>query len=130
MQLILLGDGAVGKTSLLKMYSEKEFTDSHMATIGLDCVSCSFKAPSGVSVPVKIWDTAGQERFKSITETFYRQANGIIILFDVTNQQTMLNVKNWLQAINQHADVGVVKVLVGNKIDLDEERQIDIKTGE
>jgi Ras-related protein Rab-8A len=56
-----------------------------MATIGLDCVSTTYKAPSGKNVLVKIWDTAGQERFRSITEGFYRQANGVVVVFDVTN---------------------------------------------
>ena len=58
-QVIILGDGAVGKTSLLKMYQDKQFTQSHMATIGLDYVSSSYKAPKGEDIAVKIWDTAG-----------------------------------------------------------------------
>ena len=59
MQVIILGDGAVGKTSVLKMYQEKQFTQSHMATIGLDYVSTAYKAPTGEDIAVKIWDTAG-----------------------------------------------------------------------
>mmetsp|Transcript_10667 Transcript_10667/g.10780 ORF Transcript_10667/g.10780 Transcript_10667/m.10780 type:complete len:180 (-) Transcript_10667:120-659(-) len=123
-QIIILGDGAVGKTSLLKMYSEKEFTQSHMATIGLDYVSTTYKSPGGEDIAVKIWDTAGQERFKTITYSFYKQANGVIVTFDMTNQLSFNNVKTWLESIYQHADPNIVKVMVGNKLDLEDERKV------
>jgi small GTP-binding protein len=105
-------------------YSEKQFTESHMATIGLDCVSTTYAAPSGRNVMVKIWDTAGQERFRSITETFYRQANGVIVVFDISNALSFANVKTWLESIHQHAERGIYKVLVGNKCDLEDERKV------
>ena len=105
-------------------YSEKQFTQSHMATIGLDYVSTTYRAPSSEEIPVKIWDTAGQERFKTITYSFYKQANGVIVAFDVTSQLTFTNVKTWLESIYQHADPSIVKVLVGNKIDLEDERKV------
>jgi small GTP-binding protein len=73
-------------------------------------------------ISVKIWDTAGQERFRTITYSFYKQANGVLVTFDVTNRQTFSNVKNWLESIYQHADPSIGKVLVGNKIDLVNER--------
>lgn len=95
-----------------------------MATIGLDYVSTSYKTKSEEEIPVKIWDTAGQERFKTITYSFYKQANGVIVAFDVTSQLTFTNVKTWLESIYQHADPSIVKVLVGNKIDLVDERKV------
>ena len=95
-----------------------------MATIGLDYVNTTFKTPQGESISVKIWDTAGQERFRTITYSFYKQANGVIITFDVTNRQTFNNVKNWLESIYMHADPSIVKALVGNKIDLKDQRQV------
>jgi len=91
-----------------------------MATIGLDYVSTSYKSPKGEDIAVKIWDTAGQERFRTITYSFYKQANGVIVAFDVTNQTSFTNVKNWLQSIYEHADPSIVKALVGNKIDLED----------
>lgn len=91
-----------------------------MATIGLDYVSSSYKSPKGEDIAVKIWDTAGQERFRTITYSFYKQANGVIVTFDVTNATSFNNVKNWLESIYQHADPNIVKALVGNKIDLDD----------
>ncbi len=133
----------MGKTSLLKMYniilklrgpvrfnpsiyrySEKQFTQSHMATIGLDYVSTTYKSPKGEDIAVKIWDTAGQERFKTITYSFYKQANGVIVTFDITNSTSFANVKTWLESIYQHADPSITKVLVGNKTDLEEDRKV------
>ena len=70
-----------------------------MATIGLDYVSSNFKSPKGDDIAVKIWDTAGQERFRTITYSFYKQANGVILTFDVTSKQTFSNIKNWLDSI-------------------------------
>ena len=84
-QIIILGDDAVGKTSLLRMYSEKKYSPIHLPTIGLDFVTNNYKSPDGDNILVKIWDTAGQERFKTITYTFYKQANGVIVTFDITN---------------------------------------------
>lgn len=96
-----------------------------MATIGLDYVSTTFKTPkAGDDIAVKIWDTAGQERFRTITYSFYKQANGVIVCFDVTNQTSFTNIKNWLESIYQHADPNIVKALVGNKIDLEDQRVV------
>lgn len=81
------------------------------------------------SYDVKIWDTAGQERFKTITYQFYRQANGMIIAFDITKQESFENVKTWMNSIYKHADPSIAKVLVGNKIDLEEERVVSKSEG-
>ena len=72
------------------------------------------------SFTVKIWDTPGQERFKNITYQFYRQVNGMIIVFDITNLESFKNVKTWMNSIYQHADSSIVKVLVGNKIEYED----------
>ena len=101
-----------------------------MATIGLDYVSTTYKSPKGEDIPVKIWDTAGQERFKTITYSFYKQANGVIVAFDITNQLSFTNVKTWLDSIYLHADPNIVKVLVGNKIDLEDERKVSREEGQ
>lgn len=105
-------------------YQDKQFTQSHMATIGLDYVSSTYKSPKGEDIAVKIWDTAGQERFRTITYSFYKQANGVIVTFDITNPTSFNNVKNWLESIYQHADPSIVKALVGNKIDLADQRAV------
>ena len=73
---------------------------------------------------VKIWDTAGQERFRTLTLTFYKQAQGVILAFDVTNITSFKNVKMWIESIYQYAEDGVAKILVGNKIDMVDERKV------
>jgi small GTP-binding protein len=95
-----------------------------MATIGLDYFNTTYKSPSGDNLPVKIWDTAGQDRFRTITYSFYRQANGVIVTFDLTNRDSFANVKTWLQSIYDHADPSIQKVLVGNKVDLEDKREV------
>ena len=125
--IMMIGDGAVGKTSLLNMYSEGIFSTSHMATLGLDYVNKDFTpsdSSTGSKMAVKIWDTAGQERFRTLTLSFYKQAHGVILCYDVTNANSFKNVKGWLESINKHAAENISKILVGNKIDMVDDRKI------
>ena len=124
MQLITLGDSTVGKTSILEMYQNKQFKENNITTIGVEFYSNTYIAPTGETVNVKIWDTAGQDRFRSMTQSFYRQGNGVIMVFDITSENSFKNVKTWLESIYQHADVNIVKVLIGNKADLADLRQV------
>ncbi len=75
-------------------------------------------------MPVVFWDTAGQERFRTITYNFYRNANGVILVYDVSKRKTFENIKGWLISINEHASENIFKMLVANKIDLVEERDV------
>ena len=103
--IIVLGDGAVGKTCLLKRYAQGEFIESHMATLGLDYVSKNFQPKgSDQELQAKIWDTAGQDRFRTLTHSFYRQAQGVIVAFDLTNEESFKNVRMWMESISEHAD--------------------------
>ena len=79
---------------------------------------------------MKIWDTAGQERFKTLTQSFYRRADGVVISFDVTDKQTFQNVRSWVESINAHAAKNAARVLVGNKIDLEGEREVSREEAE
>ena len=92
--------------------------------IGLDYISTKYETPEGKSIDVKIWDTAGQERFKTITYSFYKRAQGVLIAFDVTNRESFENVKNWVDSIENYAKEDIQKVLIGNKIDLTEQRKV------
>ena len=99
-QLIILGDGAIGKTSMINQYTKKIFSDDHLTTLGLDFGTKQYKTKTdNVQIPVKIWDTAGQERFRTITYSFYRKADGIIISFDVTDERTFKNIETWMESI-------------------------------
>ena len=113
---------------MIKMYAEKKFQPSHMATLGLDFVSKNYKPPgSDKEMQVKIWDTAGQERFRTLTLSFYKQAHGIIIAFDVTNEDSFRSVRTWLESIHQHAPANVAMLMVGNKCDLANDRKVSMQ---
>jgi Ras-related protein Rab-8A len=110
----------VGKSCLLLRYSDDSFTSSFITTIGID-----FKIKSiliGESkVKLQIWDTAGQERFRTITTAYYRGAMGILLVYDVSDENSFVNVRNWMRQIDQNAAENVNRVLIGNKADVDSE---------
>ena len=120
-KILLLGDSTVGKTCFLLRYMDETFIDSHMATIGLDYRLKTMILGEQKIVKVQLWDTAGQDKFRAITRNYYKGANGIILIYDVTNLQTFENVKNWITQIREEANKNVVIFLAGNKADLPEE---------
>ena len=120
-----MGDGSVGKTSIIKQFNDQKFNEEHITTLGLDYVSKKYTSKAhGQTYTIKIWDTAGQERFKTLTYAFYKKADGVIIAYDITEKRTFDSVTNWIESINQHAGQNVGKILVGNKVDLDEQRAV------
>ena len=126
-KVLLLGDSTVGKTCFLLRYCDKTFQEAHLSTIGLDYRLKNMTLNSGKKIKLQIWDTAGQDRFRAITKNYYKGANGIIIIYDVTNLQTYENVKMWITQIREEANPNVVIYLAGNKIDVDEEEKV-VKT--
>lgn len=105
------------------------YNETHVSTIGVD-----FKIQTihlnNRTIKLQIWDTAGQERFRSITSSYYRGAHGIVVVFDVANKDSFSNVKSWLQEIDRFATNDVQKLLVGNKIDLEEGRKVTEEEGQ
>ena len=128
-KVLLLGDSSVGKTCFLLRYCDKSFQDAHLSTIGLDYRLKTMTLKSGKNIKLQIWDTAGQDRFRAITKNYYKGANGIILIYDVTNVQTFENVKNWISQIKEEANPNVVIYLAGNKIDIPQEERA-VKTEE
>eukprot|EP00164_Ancoracysta_twista_P000281 GFYU01000397.1.p1 GENE.GFYU01000397.1~~GFYU01000397.1.p1 ORF type:complete len:205 (+),score=66.19 GFYU01000397.1:206-820(+) len=128
-KLLLIGDSGVGKSCLLLRFSDDSFTPSFITTIGID-----FKIRTidmdGKRIKLQIWDTAGQERFRTITTAYYRGAMGILLVYDVTDEQTFLNVRNWIRNIEQHASDNVNKILVGNKCDLVDKKVVETTRGQ
>ena len=96
----MLGDSASGKTKLINSYTDNKFSDEHLTKLGLDFATKKYTTQcDGRDIPVKIWDTAGQERFRTITYSFYRRAEGIVILFGVNDEQSFKSIENWVESI-------------------------------
>ena len=123
-KLLLIGDSGVGKSCLLLRFADDTYTESYISTIGVDFKIRTMEI-EGKTVKLQIWDTAGQERFRTITSSYYRGAHGIIVVYDVTDQTSFKNVRQWLQEIDRYACENVTKILVGNKCDLISKRVVD-----
>ena len=122
-KLLLIGDSGVGKSCLLLRFADDTYTESYISTIGVDFKIRTIEL-DGKTIKLQIWDTAGQERFRTITSSYYRGAHGIIVVFDVTDQESFNNVKQWLHEIDRYACANVKKLLVGNKCDLASKRAV------
>lgn len=120
-QLLIIGNSSVGKTSLLVRYTTNNFNSNHIATLGIDYYTKDEKI-NDKFIRVKIWDTAGQERYKSLAYSFFRNAHGLILVYDVSNRESFEDLKSWINNIQSNLmnnEVNIVKMIVGNKIDLD-----------
>merc|ERR1711934_713226 len=128
-KLLLIGDSGVGKSCLLCRYSDDVFNNKFITTIGIDFKIRTIEL-DGKKIKLQIWDTAGQERFRTITQAYYRGAMGILLVYDVTDDKSFQNIRAWMRNIEQHANNEVVKVLLGNKCDMDMKRAVDSAKGE
>ena len=109
---------------MIKQYMDMKFDEDHITTLGLDYATKAYKTKDGKDVTVKIWDTAGQDRFKTLTYSFYKKADGVIVAYDITEERTFESITGWMDSINQYAQEGIAKILVGNKVDLDDRRTV------
>ncbi|XP_019188540.1 PREDICTED: ras-related protein RIC1-like [Ipomoea nil] len=126
-KLLLIGDSGVGKSCLLLRFADNTYLDSYISTIGVDFKIRTVEQ-EGKIIKLQIWDTAGQERFRTITSSYYRGAHGIIVVYDVTDEDSFKNIKQWLNEINRYASETVNKLLVGNKCDLASTRAVSYET--
>ena len=123
-KVILIGNSAVGKTSLFKKITTGQFSEKNISTIGMDKKTLEVEIESNGKKPVEISlvDTAGQERFRAITKNYFKESDGILLLYDVTNLESFKNVEIWIESIHEslgnHKDSKYVIFLIGNKIDL------------
>ncbi|KAK5876465.1 hypothetical protein CesoFtcFv8_025818 [Champsocephalus esox] len=128
-KVVLVGNSSVGKTSLLRSFCEGRFHPSTTATVGVD-YSVKTLTLDNMQVAMQLWDTAGQERYRSITKQFFRKADGVVVMFDVTVQESFKAVKPWLTNVQEAAEEGIPILLLGNKMDMDAERQVSFKEAE
>jgi len=115
-KLVLIGDSGVGKSCLLLRFADDAFTESFISTIGVDFRFRTVKI-ADKTVKLQIWDTAGQERFRTITSAYYRGADGIIMVYDVTHRESFEHVREWLKEVERYAAPETCKLLIGNKSD-------------
>eukprot|EP01029_Cantina_marsupialis_P021444 TRINITY_DN512_c0_g1_i1.p1 TRINITY_DN512_c0_g1~~TRINITY_DN512_c0_g1_i1.p1 ORF type:complete len:202 (-),score=28.51 TRINITY_DN512_c0_g1_i1:160-765(-) len=123
-KLVIIGDSAVGKTSIVQRFIDNSFDEDGSPTIGVD-FGVKYLDISGKRIKTTIWDTAGQERFRTVTSSYYKGAQGVILVYDVTRRQTFQNIQSWLDEIDTYASNRLVKLLVCNKIDLKERTAVD-----
>ncbi|CAF1248153.1 unnamed protein product [Rotaria sp. Silwood1] len=116
-KILIIGESSVGKSSLMTRFVDDTFQSAFVSTIGVD-----FKVRTLMidehPCQVQIWDTAGQERFRVITTTYYRDASGVLIVYDVTNAESFSRIRRWIEEINKYCDENIPKVLIGNKDDI------------
>ncbi|KAI0982842.1 hypothetical protein GJ496_003718 [Pomphorhynchus laevis] len=129
LKILVIGSSFVGKSTLLRRFIDDEFDESINPTIGVDFKTKNIEI-NKVHVCLKLWDTAGSEKFQSLTPSYYRNAQGVILVYDVTRKQTFEDLQKWLDECNVYLDQNdCVKILVGNKIDLIEQRLIHRNDG-
>lgn len=122
LKILILGDSSVGKTSLLLKYTDGYFPTIYVATIGVEYKIKKITI-NNININLQIWDTAGQERFRSITQSFIKGADGILYVYDITQKKTFDDLKTWISQSEESAE-GFKKIIVGNKVDLEDERVI------
>ncbi|XP_017747917.1 PREDICTED: ras-related protein Rab-15 isoform X1 [Rhinopithecus bieti] len=157
-RLLLIGDSGVGKTCLLCRFTDNEFHSSHISTIGgagagrrgeeerryggaariefpgQSWEGVDFKMKTievdGIKVRIQIWDTAGQERYQTITKQYYRRAQGIFLVYDISSERSYQHIMKWVSDVDEYAPEGVQKILIGNKADEEQKRQVGREQGQ
>ena len=117
-KIILLGDVSVGKTAILNRYIDGKFDNNYSCTINVQTKTKEISLNQEISAEMTIWDTCGEEKFRALTRQYYRDTHGILLIFDLNNGKTFLNLKTWLKDIKEVAPKNVIIILIGNKLDI------------
>ena len=127
-KLILIGDSSVGKSNILLKYLKGEFDKNSKATVGVEFGTKNIMI-NNKKIKIQIWDTAGQERYRSITSAYYKGAKGALIVYDITRKNTFDNIDKWISDLKLNGDKNICILIVGNKSDLNEQREVDEELG-
>ena len=127
-KMIIIGNSGVGKSCLMRRVTTNEFSEDHEVTVGVEFGSLLVKMEETV-LKLQIWDTAGQERFKTITSSYYKGAHGIIVTYDITDRESFSAIENWMNEVEKHASDNISRILVGNKSDMIDAKQISSNEG-
>jgi len=130
LKIIIIGNSAAGKTSLLMRFAEQYFSESFSATIGVDYKMRTCTLNNGKSVNLQIWDTAGQEKFRTIVTSYWRGADAALFVFDLTDLDSFHAIKTWALDAERYGKPSLQKLVVGNKADLTKNRVVTRQMGE
>ena len=129
LKFIILGDSSVGKTNILSAFKDGTFNDKLEPSIGVEFISKNIEIDDTI-FRLQIWDTAGQERYKAITSAYYKGAKGAFVVYDITRKQSFDSVDRWINDIKAAADKNLTIIIIGNKCDLEDQRQVKKEQGE
>ena len=125
---IIIGDSAVGKSNILLRYIHDKFNEEFQSTIGVEFGAKNLKIEDKI-YRIQIWDTAGQENFRSITRAYYKNSVCAFVVYDITNKNSFQNIKSWIEDCKKQSPKTVLLILVGNKADLEDKRQVTYEEG-
>eukprot|EP00761_Pharyngomonas_kirbyi_P006954 gb/GECH01006963.1/.p1 GENE.gb/GECH01006963.1/~~gb/GECH01006963.1/.p1 ORF type:complete len:210 (+),score=48.99 gb/GECH01006963.1/:1-630(+) len=128
-KLVFLGDQAVGKTSIITRFMYDTFDNTYQATIGIDFLSKTMYLEDR-TIRLQLWDTAGQERFRSLIPSYIRDSSVAVVVYDISNRDSFINTSRWIEDVRTERGNDVIIVLVGNKTDLRQKRQVSLEEGE
>lgn len=128
-KFIIIGSSGVGKTAILKRLVEDSFSTESQSTIGVEFDSTIIEV-DGQQVKLQIWDTAGQERFRSIAKAYFRNAVGVVLVFDITERKTFDEINMWLNDVHSLCDPSASVILIGNKADMSDNRAVTLAEAE
>ncbi|KAJ8665189.1 hypothetical protein QAD02_006851 [Eretmocerus hayati] len=128
-KVVLLGEGCVGKTSMVLRYVEDKFNDKHISTLQASFFKKKLNI-NGKRVNLAIWDTAGQEKFHALGPIYYRMSNGAILVYDITDEESFKKVQNWVKELKKMLGSDICLVIAGNKVDLEKDRNVTVQEAE
>ena len=127
-KIIIVGDLSSGKTNIVTQYISHKFVQDSQPTIGVEMFNKDFQINED-KVSAQIWDTAGQEKYNALTSSYYKGAKGALVVYDITQESTFLKVEQFVKDLREKSDKNVYMILVGNKIDLEENRKVSKEEG-